>query len=115
MRERQPCVYILASGRLGTIYIGVTSDLAGRLYQHRSGVTRGFVGKYRVLRLVYFEIFETMEAAIVREKQLKRWHRDWKCNLIERQNPEWSDLAPGLGIADKLTTGGTLDAETSSA
>ena len=101
-RDRNPCVYILASGARGTIYIGVTSDLPGRLYQHRHGVTGGFASRYEVYRLVYFEMAESMDAAIAREKQLKRWHRDWKLNLIERTNPEWADLAPALGIAERL-------------
>ncbi|WP_066799954.1 GIY-YIG nuclease family protein [Sphingomonas soli] len=101
-RDRNPCVYILASAPRGTVYIGVTSDLPGRLYQHRHGVTEGFATRCRVHRLVYFEMAETMDAAIAREKQLKRWHRDWKLNLIERQNPEWNDLAPVLGIAERL-------------
>lgn len=101
-RERTPCVYILASGPRGTIYIGVTSDLPGRLFKHRSGTTRGFVHEHRVYRLVWYEVAECIDAAIAREKQLKRWHRDWKLNLIERLNPEWNDLAPGLGIAERL-------------
>ncbi|WHU01150.1 MULTISPECIES: GIY-YIG nuclease family protein [unclassified Sphingomonas] len=101
-RERTPCVYILASGPRGTIYIGVTSDLPGRLFQHRNGITGGFVHEHRVYRLVWYEVAECMESAIAREKQLKRWHRDWKLNLIERQNPEWNDLAPRLGIAEPL-------------
>ncbi|RYY27704.1 MAG: GIY-YIG nuclease family protein [Sphingomonadales bacterium] len=101
-RDRSHCVYILASAARGTIYIGVTSDLPGRLYMHRHGITGGFVSRYRVYRLVYFEMAESMDSAIVREKQLKRWHREWKLNLIERQNPEWEDLAPALGIAERL-------------
>lgn len=101
-RDRLPCVYILASGPRGTIYIGVTSDLPGRLFQHRNGVTGGFASRYKAYRLVWYEVVECMDAAIAREKQLKRWHRDWKCNLIERQNPEWNDLAPLLGIAEPL-------------
>jgi putative endonuclease len=101
-RDRTPCIYILASGPRGTIYIGVTSDLPGRLFQHRSGITRSFVHEHRVYRLVWYEVAECMDAAIAREKQLKRWHRDWKLNLIERQNPEWNDLAPALGIAEPL-------------
>ena len=96
--ERQPCVYILASQPLGTIYIGVTSNLMGRLYQHRNGVTKGFVGRYSVYRLVRYEMCGDMHAAIAREKQLKRWHRQWKINLIESENPNWHDLAPGLGL-----------------
>jgi putative endonuclease len=99
---RQPCVYILASDYLGTLYIGVTSDLAARLHQHRTGAGRGFTNRYNVHRLVRYEIFADMPSAIAREKQLKRWHREWKCNLIERDNPEWNDLAPLLGLAEPL-------------
>ncbi len=98
MRERQPSVYILASGPYGTLYIGVTSDLMARLHQHRQGVTGGFTSNYEVKRLVRFEILDDMPAAIAREKQLKRWHRDWKINLIEQDNPDWADLAIGLGL-----------------
>jgi putative endonuclease len=76
MIERQPCLYILASGRHGTIYIGVTSNLIARLHQHRTGATPGFASKYGVSRLVHYKIADTMEAAIAREKQLKAWHRD---------------------------------------
>lgn len=101
-RLRNPCVYILASGVRGTIYIGVTSDLPARLSQYRTGVTSGFVVRYGVSRLVRYEIFDDMPSAIAREKQLKRWHRQWKINLIETQNPEWSDFAPSLCIADSL-------------
>ncbi len=95
--EREPCVYILASKPRGTLYIGVTSDLAKRLWQHREGVTGGFVARYKVHRLVRFEMFGDMEAAILREKQLKRWRRQWKINLVERDNPHWVDLAIDLG------------------
>jgi len=95
---KSPCVYILASQRHGTLYIGVTSDLAARLYQHRCGEVKGFTSRYGVARLVRFEQFGTMLDAIVREKQLKRWHRQWKINLIEGDNPDWHDLAPGLGL-----------------
>jgi len=98
MRGRQPCVYILASGPNGTIYIGVTSDLMARLHQHRTGVTGGFTSTYDVKRLVRFEMADDMPAAIVREKQLKRWHRGWKINLIEQDNPQWVDLAVSLGF-----------------
>ncbi len=96
--ERQPCVYILASGRVGTIYIGVTSDLIARLHQHRAGTVPWFTSKYSVDRLVRFELFGTMEQAIAREKRLKRWRREWKLNLIESDNPDWLDLAVGLGF-----------------
>ena len=96
--EREPCVYILASQPRGTLYIGVTSDLAKRLWQHREGVTGGFVARYKVHRLFRFEMLGDMEAAIMREKQLKRWHRQWKINLVERDNPHWVDLAIDLGF-----------------
>ena len=95
---RQPCVYILASSAYGTLYIGVTSDLVARLFQHRSGEVKGFTSRCRVTRLVRFELFESMYDAISRVKQLKRWHRQWKINLIESGNPQWADLAPGLGL-----------------
>ena len=95
---KQPCVYILASQKYGTLYVGVSSDLIARLYQHRSGEVKGFTARYRVHKLVRFEQFETMIDAIAREKQLKRWHRQWKINLIESENPDWHDLAPALGF-----------------
>ena len=95
---KQPCVYILASRDYGTLYIGVTSDLIARLYQHRTGQVKGFTSRYAVYRLVRFEQFDNMHDAIAREKQLKRWHRQWKINLIESENPDWHDLAPGLGL-----------------
>lgn len=98
MRERLPCVYILASGRHGTLYIGVTSDLLGRIFQHREGITKGFTARYDVHRLVYFEVHDEMDAAITREKQLKNWRRDWKIELIERDNPFWEDLALNFGF-----------------
>ena len=89
---REPFVYILASRRNGTIYIGVTSDLPGRLYKHRSGITRGFASKYAAYRLVHYEAFGDMDSAIAREKQLKAGSRDRKLALIESLNPEWKDL-----------------------
>ena len=96
--ERNPCVYILASGHYGTLYIGVTSNLPQRLAQHREGLLPGFTTRYKVHRLVHFEMFSEMEPAILREKQLKRWHRPWKINLINAENPHWTDLAVGLGL-----------------
>lgn len=96
--SKQPCTYILASDRLGTIYVGVTADLMARLYQHRSGELPGFTSRYGVVRLVRFEMFDDMPTAIAREKQLKRWRREWKINLIESDNPHWDDLAAGLGF-----------------
>ncbi len=103
--EKQPCVYILASARHGTLYIGVTSDLIDRLYQHRTGATPGFTSRYDVYHLVRYELFGDMEGAILREKQLKRWRRQWKINLIEGDNPEWVDLAPGLGLLPMMRDG----------
>jgi len=96
--KRNPCVYILASGHYGTLYIGVTSDLLKRLWQHRSGTAGGFTSRYDVTRLIHFELFGDMERAITREKQLKNWRRDWKINLINAENPEWRDLAMGVGL-----------------
>jgi putative endonuclease len=96
--DRQPCVYILASQPYGTLYIGVTSNLIVRLWQHRTDTVPGFTSRYQVYRLVRFEMFEDMEQAISREKQLKRWHRQWKINLIEQDNPRWEDLALGFGF-----------------
>lgn len=84
-------VYILASRRYGTLYIGVTNDLARRLEQHRLGHGSEFVRKYRVFRLVHVEVFDDPESAIQREKRLKKWNRDWKIRLIEEDNPEWAD------------------------
>jgi putative endonuclease len=96
--ERNPCVYILASGHYGTLYVGVTSDLMKRLWEHREGITPGFTSRYAVCRLVHFEMFGDMEHAIAREKRLKNWRRAWKINLINAENPEWRDLAVGLGF-----------------
>jgi putative endonuclease len=96
--DRQPCVYILASGRNGTLYIGVTSDPMARLHQHRSGSRKGFSTQYDVKRLVHLEMFVDMLSAIAREKQLKHWRREWKLNLIERDNPDWIDLAVAFGF-----------------
>jgi putative endonuclease len=108
----QPCTYILASHRGGTLYIGVTSNLLQRMWQHRNGATEGFAGRHRIYRLVYFEFFGTMALAIAREKQLKNWHRAWKINVIEAANPEWRDLAFDIGAGP---VGRAMDAETSSA
>lgn len=91
--EKQPAVYILASGRAGTLYIGVTSNLPGRVHQHREGLIRGFTSRYGIRFLVWYEGHETMEAAILREKQIKKWNRAWKLVLIEERNPFWDDLA----------------------
>jgi putative endonuclease len=89
---KHPCVYILASQRNGTIYVGVTSDVVRRVWEHRSGAVPSFTEKYKVYILVYAEFHETMEAVISREKQIKRWKRVWKLELIEQNNPQWRDL-----------------------
>jgi putative endonuclease len=95
---KEPFVYILASAFRGTIYVGVTADLMARIWQHRESVKPGFTRRYAVHRLVHFEPFADMASAIAREKQLKRWHRQWKINLIEEKNPRWDDLAIALGF-----------------
>ena len=101
MRHRQPCTYILASQTRGTLYIGVTADLAARMWQHRHLASPGsFTKRYRVFRLVHAEFFDDMPTAIMREKQLKRWHRAWKINLIEATNPDWRDLASDWGLVE---------------
>ena len=105
MQPRQACVYILASQKGGTLYIGVTSDLTKRVWQHRHGETPGFARQHRVNRLVHAEFFADMPEAIAREKQLKRWHRAWKIGLIENANPEWYDLAVDWGLAEALHHG----------
>jgi putative endonuclease len=93
---KQPAVYILASKRNGTLYTGVTSDLVQRIWQHKNNVVKGFTEKYGVHTLVYFELHDDMESAIVREKRLKKWNRAWKLRLIEEKNPDWNDLYPSI-------------------
>lgn len=95
---REPCVYIVASGRHGTLYTGVTSNLIQRVHQHRDGTFNGFSQRNNCHRLVWFERHETMETAIQREKRIKEWQRNWKLTLIETANPHWFDLATGLGF-----------------
>ena len=94
--DKQPCVYMLANQRNGTLYIEVTSDLIKRVYQHRNELVDGFTKRYGVHDLVWYEIHEMMESAILREKQLKKWSRIAKIRLIERKNPNWRDLWPEL-------------------
>jgi putative endonuclease len=94
--DRRYFVYILASQKHGTLYIGITSDLIRRVYEHKEKIVPGFTRRYGISRLVYFEIFDDPLSAIAREKQLKKWHRDWKIRLIEETNPEWVDLYPTL-------------------
>jgi putative endonuclease len=93
---KRPCVYLLASRRNGTLYTGVTSDLIARVWQHKNHAVEGFTRRYVVGRLVWFEAHETMVSAIEREKQLKKWRRAWKLELIEQANPEWRDLYDDL-------------------
>jgi putative endonuclease len=89
---KQFYVYIMASKRNGTLYVGVTSDLVQRTWQHKDDQVEGFTSKYAVKMLVCFEVHETPESAIAREKQIKKWNRAWRLNLIERSNPQWRDL-----------------------
>ena len=93
---KKPAVYILASKRNGTLYIGVTSDIIKRVWQHKTDIVEGFTKTYQIHTLVYYELHKTMRAAILREKQLKKWNRDWKMKLIEEGNPTWQDLYEGI-------------------
>ncbi len=86
-------VYILASKRNGTLYVGVTSNLEKRMWEHKNNLVKGFTAKYCFHVLVYYEISSSIEEAILREKQLKKWNRKWKLELVERVNPEWKDLS----------------------
>ena len=96
--ERDPAVYMMASGFHGTLYVGVTSNLLQRVYQHRRGAFGGFTAEYGCKRLVWFEMHGSMEEAIAREKRLKRWRRAWKYDLIAAENPTWQDLAEEFGF-----------------
>jgi putative endonuclease len=97
--DRQFYVYILASKIGGTLYIGVTNNLIRRVYEHREKFVEGFTKQYDVTRLVYYEAHSEIEAAIVREKQMKKWNRAWKVRLIEETNPNWDDLYPRIAKA----------------
>ena len=90
--NKQPAVYILASKRNGTLYIGVTSDLVKRIWEHKNNAIEGFTKRYNVPQLVWYELHGSMESAINREKQIKEWKRKWKLELIESSNPSWQDL-----------------------
>ena len=99
--SKQPAVYILASNRNGTLYVGVTSDLMRRIWEHHNDVIDGFTRRYGVHRLVYVELYEDMATVILREKRLKKWNRAWKIALIEKANPEWMDLWESIvGVED---------------
>ena len=88
--------YLLASNPYGTLYIGVTSNLVQRIYQHKSKLIEGFTKKYNISQLVWYEIHSEIETVIYREKQIKKWNRKWKIELMQNSNPEWTDLYPGL-------------------
>ncbi|HEV2606660.1 MAG TPA: GIY-YIG nuclease family protein [Xanthomonadaceae bacterium] len=96
MRERCPCVYILANSMRGTLYAGVTSDLVQRIFQHKNDEIVGFTHRYQVHTLVWYELHESMESAIRREKEIKEWKRAWKLELVETSNPDWRDLYPEI-------------------
>ena len=90
--SKLPCVYLLASKRNGTLYVGVTSDLVKRVWEHKNHLVDGFTKRYGVDRLVWYEVHDTMESAIQREKAIREWQRAWKLELIEEFNPDWKDL-----------------------
>lgn len=94
--DRQPCVYIVTNQRNGTLYVGVTSNLIKRIWEHKTKVVKGFTRKYGLDRLVWYELHETMESAIQREKAIKNWKREWKLKAIEEMNPNWRDLNEDL-------------------
>jgi len=93
---KTPCVYIITNKPIGTLYIGVTSNLSQRIEQHKNGLVEGFSQKYNLKNLVYYELLDTLYNAIEREKQLKNWRREWKINLIDEFNPQWKDLSYDL-------------------
>ncbi|WP_295679551.1 GIY-YIG nuclease family protein [uncultured Nevskia sp.] len=98
MKQRQFFVYMLASQKNGTLYIGVTSDLVQRVWQHKNDLVEGFIKKYAVHDLVWFESRLTAMTAITREKQIKKWNRSWKIELIDVENPDWNDLFGGISV-----------------
>ena len=98
MNSRRPCVYILASRRNGTLYVGVTTDIARRAFEHRTDAIAGFTRRYGVHRLVFVEFHDSVAEAMRRENRIKRWRRAWKLALIERDNPQWRDLYDDLPL-----------------
>jgi putative endonuclease len=96
---KQPTVYLLASKPRGTLYVGVTSDVVARVWQHRQGLVDGFTKRYGVKHLVWYEQHDTMESAIRREKAVKKWLRRWKLDLVEQTNPGWRDLWPDIAAS----------------
>jgi putative endonuclease len=111
MSDKLPTVCILANDRNGTLYVGVTSDLIQRIWQHRNDVVEGFSKKYRTHKLVHFEQHAAMADAILREKQIKKWNRVWKLELIEKTNPYWNDLYPAISGVESQDTGFPLSRE----
>ena len=107
--NRHPAVYVVASDRNGTLYVGVTSNLVKRIWQHREHLAEGFTKKYEVAHLVWYEQHSTMESAITREKQIKAWKRQWKLDLIEAGNPYWNDL--WVDISGQNTVTGFLPSQ----
>ena len=103
-------VYITASKKGGTIYIGVTNNLEGRVWEHKNNINKGFSSKYKNNRLVYYEVYNDIKEAILREKQIKTWNRQWKVNLIEKENLEWKDLYYNLQELDPRLTDGYISA-----
>ena len=100
---QQSYVYIMSSKPNGAIYVGVTSNIVKRVWQHKTEMCDGFTKKYNVRQLVYFEIHQDISEAIIREKRIKKWRRNWKCQLIEKSNPQWRDLYNDIiGLADPL-------------
>jgi putative endonuclease len=93
---KQPCVYLLAGKRNGTLYVGVTSNLVKRIWEHKNDAVEGFTKRYGIHELVWYEVHETLPSAIAREKAIKDWKRKWKLQLIEKMNPQWRDLYPDL-------------------
>ncbi|WP_435641696.1 GIY-YIG nuclease family protein [Micavibrio aeruginosavorus] len=96
MERKNFCVYILAKGRNQTFYVGVTSDLKKRIWQHKNEIADGFTKEYGLKTLVYYEVFDDVEQAILREKRLKKWNRTWKMRVVEEMNPDWKDLYDDL-------------------
>ena len=100
----QPAVYIITNHLHGTLYTGVTSNLAKRIFEHKEGLIQGFSKQYAFKTLVWYEVNETMLAAITREKQIKKWNRQWKINLIEKMNPKWIDLYGDFAFQMRIKT-----------
>lgn len=92
MNEKKFYIYILASKKNGFLYTGITSNLSKRIYDHKNEITKGHTSKYKIKRLVYFEVYDDFDNAVTREKKLKKWRRQWKVDLIEKDNPDWSEL-----------------------